>query len=66
MKEITLIVTSEITKIEQLDDEELKDLLGDMKKAGSMVENELKKNFSADDVHAKVKFFVRDIDDDKN
>lgn len=31
MKEITLIVTSEITKIEQLDDEELKDLLEDMK-----------------------------------
>ena len=66
MKEITLVTTAEITIIEKLDDDELNELLKDTSRTTKMVENELKNTLNADDVHAKVQIFVRDLDDDKN
>lgn len=64
MKEINLVATAEITIIDMLDDNELNEVLKDKEKTKRMVENYLKDTLNADDVHARVKFFVKDIDDD--
>lgn len=63
-KEITLVATAEITIIDILDGSELNEVLKDKEKATRMVENYLKDTLNADDVHARVKFFARDIDYD--
>lgn len=61
MKEITQVMTIELTYIERIKDDQMFD---DLEQAKESVRECIKSMFaSCDDVRTDVKFFVRDLDD---
>ena len=63
MKEITQVMTIEVTYIERIKDDQIFD---DLEQAKENVREYIKSMFaSCDDVRTDVKFFVRDLEDDK-
>lgn len=61
MKEITQVMTIELTYIERIKDDQMFD---DLEQAKESVREYIKSMFAdCDDVRTDVKFFVRDLDD---
>ena len=65
MKEVTVITTIEVTDIERFTDEEYEASFGDIENARHVIESCHVSQYGeyADDVHAKVQFFVWDVDE---
>ena len=63
MKEITQVVTIELTNIERIKDDQMFD---DLEQAKENVREYVKSLFpGCDDVRTDVKFFVRDLEDER-
>ena len=63
MKEITRVVTIEVTNIERISDDKMFD---DVEQAKENVREYIKSIFAnCDDVRTDVKFFVRDLEDER-
>lgn len=58
MKEITRIITAEITCIEKVTDEECNDILSRVEDTEQHLADLFKQNFFADDVHVKIQDFI--------
>lgn len=63
MKEITQVMTIELTYIERIKDDQMFD---DLEQAKENVREHIKSIFAnCDDVRTDVKFFVRDLEDER-
>ena len=64
MKEVTFIRTMEITDVVSFTDEEFETIFGDIEARKRHIEHNMRRAYKfSDDVHAKVQFFVRDVND---
>ena len=60
MKELTRIITAQITLIEQMPDDDADTIIASKEQAQQNVKNTLQKMYSADDVTVSIQDFVGD------
>lgn len=63
MKEVTRIITAEVTKISNFEDCTVDFLVENKEECEQSIASRLKEDMNADDVHVKVQYFVRDLAD---
>ena len=61
MKELTRIITAQITLIEQMPDDDADTIIASKEQAQENVKNTLQKMYSADDVTVNIQDFARDM-----